>query len=46
VNPFIHRQDHRRHRDVDVLALTGDVAVVERGEHSDRGVQAGIDVGV
>ena len=36
---------HVEQRQVDVLALAGAVAVRERGQHADGGVQAGEDVG-
>ena len=43
---LIDREHHRGHGDVDVLTLTREIAVPERGEDGNGAVKARIDVGV
>ncbi len=46
VHVFVHVQHHLRHRDVDPLAATGALPLVEGGEDAGGGVERRVDVRV
>src|SRR4029453_9500320 len=43
---LVDREQRRRHRDIDILALPGVLPAVERCKNRNHGLQAGIDVGM
>ena len=43
---LIYRQQHGRHRNVDILATPCLFALAQRGQNCDRRLQSGIDIGV